>query len=81
MNSPKICGGAIECEGFALLADEGRSSTVLIQSLSTADIATMLAGSGAMMAAGQVAKAIRNAESANARPTAFSDLLKQISHP
>ena len=60
------------------MADKGRSSTVLIQSVSTADIATMLACNQTMMAAGQVAKAIRKAEAVNARSTMFSDLIGKI---
>jgi len=49
----------IECAGFVILADKEDSSSVLIHGVSTLDIATMIAPSGAMMAASILAKAMR----------------------
>ena len=51
----------IECKGFTLIANLGKKTQVIIQDMSTHDLAETFAGSGKFMAAAHVGKAIQEA--------------------
>ena len=51
----------IECKGFALIANLGKKTQVIIQGMSTHDLAEAFAGSEKFMAAAHVGKAIQEA--------------------
>ena len=51
----------IECKGFTLIANLGKKTQVIIQDMSTHDLAETFAGSVKFMAAAHVGKAIQEA--------------------
>ena len=51
----------IECKGFTLIANLGKKTQVIIQGMSTHDMAEAFAGEGRFMAAAHVGKAIQEA--------------------
>lgn len=51
--------GGIECNGFAILADNKDRTTVALHAVSNIDIATMIAHDNRVMAASLVAQAMR----------------------
>ena len=53
--------GGVECDGFAILANKGKSGTTIIHSISNIDMAAIIAGSDEMMATSIIAKAMREA--------------------
>lgn len=53
--------GGVECDGFAILANKGKSGTNVIHGISNIDLAAIIAGNDEMMGASIIAKALREA--------------------
>ena len=53
--------GGVECDGFAIIANKGKSGQVSIHGISNIDLACIIAGNDEMTGASVIAKALREA--------------------
>lgn len=51
----------VECDGFAIIANEGKRGKTLIHDISIIDLACIIEGSDELMGASVIAKALREA--------------------
>lgn len=51
----------VECDGFAIIANKGKSGQVAIHGISNIDLACIIAGNDEMTGASVIAKALREA--------------------
>ena len=58
---PVNLDNGIECKGFTLIANLGEKTQIIIQGMSTHELAEAFAGQGKFMAAAHVGKAIQEA--------------------
>lgn len=61
MKSAIPCGGGVECDGFAIIANKGKGGQVVIHGISNLDLACLIAGNNEMMGVSVIAKALREA--------------------
>ena len=53
--------GGVECDGFAIIANKGKSGQVAIHGISNIDLACIITGNDEMTGASVIAKALREA--------------------
>lgn len=71
--------GGVECDGFAIIANQGKGGTVCLHAISNIDLAAHIAGSGALMASSLIAHAIREGKKyIREDNNPLADLLKTI---
>ena len=68
----------IECKGFTLIANLGDKTQVVIQGMSTHDLAEAFAGEAKFMAAAHVGKAIQESREIEAKPFSPLEILKAV---
>ena len=57
--SEKLRGG-VECDGFAILANNGTGGSTVLHGISTVDLAAIIAGSDEVLGSSFIAKGIRD---------------------
>ncbi len=68
----------IECKGFTLIANLGDKTQVVIQGMSTHDLAEAFAGEAKFMAVAHVGKAIQESREIEAKPFSPLEIFKAV---
>ena len=68
----------IDCAGFTLIANMGTKTQIVIQRMSSHDLAEAFAGESKFMAAAHIGKAIREARDIEVKPISPLDLMRNL---
>ena len=72
----------VECDGFAIIANEGKNGRTVIHDIGNIDLACIIAGSDELMGASVIAKALREARTIteNKPSKILAEILDSISN-